>query len=68
MHICMVVFGDLSFDFRVHREAVALREVGHRVTIVASDRSPDGGQVLPDEWEGFDIRLVSVNPALSLRI
>lgn len=64
----MVVFGDLSFDFRVHREAVALREFGHKVTIVASDRSPDGGQVLPGEWEGFDVRLVSVNPGRSLRI
>ena len=29
MHICMVVFGDLSFDFRVYREAIALREAGH---------------------------------------
>lgn len=68
MHICMVVFGDLSFDFRVYREAVALREVGHTVTIVASDRSTDGGQVLPEEWEEFDVRLITVDPTTSLRI
>ena len=68
MHICMVVFGDLSFDFRVYREAVALCEVGHTVTIVASDRSPDSGQVLPDEWGEFDVRLISVDPSTSLRL
>ena len=67
MHICMVVFGDLSFDFRVYREAVALREVGHTVTIVASDRLTDG-QVLPEEWEEFDVRLITVDPTTSLRI
>ncbi|SVD90916.1 uncharacterized protein METZ01_LOCUS443770, partial [marine metagenome] len=64
----MVVFGDLSFDFRVYREAVALREVGHTVTIVASDRSTDGSQVLPEEWEEFDVRLITVDPTTSLRI
>lgn len=68
MHICMVVFGDLSFDFRVYREAIALREAGHKITIVASDRSPDRGQMLPEVWEVFDVRLIWVNPATSLRV
>ena len=64
----MVVFGDLSFDFRVYREAIALREAGHKITIVASDRSPDRGQMLPEVWEVFDVRLIWVNPATSLRV
>ena len=67
MHICMVVFGDLSFDFRVYREAAALREAGHTITIVASDRSPGNGVRLPEEWDGFDLRLVPVDPSRSLR-
>lgn len=35
MHVCMVVKSDLGLDTRVQREAVALLDAGHTVTVIA---------------------------------
>jgi glycosyltransferase involved in cell wall biosynthesis len=63
MHICMVVFGDLRFDFRVFREATALRQAGHRVSLVASSFATGP---LPG-WEAFPVRTIPVDRSRSLR-
>ena len=63
MHIAMAVFGDLRSDFRVYREASALRQAGHRVSVVAAVRRTD----LPPAWDGFDLHLLHVPPTGSLR-
>lgn len=64
MHICMAVFGDLRFDYRVFREAQCLRQAGHRVSIVSSsfDAAPLMG------WEGIELHLVPVDRSRSLRV
>ena len=36
MHVCMVAFSDLHFDYRIYREATSLHNAGHQVTIVAA--------------------------------
>lgn len=64
MRVCMVVFGDLPYDFRVYREAAALREAGHSLSLVASDF---GSRPLPDVWNDFEIRWVEIDRAASLR-
>ena len=63
MHICMVAFSDLHFDYRIFREATALRQAGHRVSLVAAafDPTPLVG------WEGFEIQLISIDRSRSLR-
>ena len=63
MHIGMVAFSDLSFDYRIYREATCLGRAGHAVSIVA----PDFGRGIPD-WEGIDIRPVPTDPGTSLRL
>ena len=65
MHIGMVVFGDLSSDFRVFREASALSQADHTLTVVASDRS---GRPLDQIWSAFDVRLIPVDADRSLRL
>jgi len=63
MHIAMVVFGDLRFDYRVFREATSLHQAGHRISIVASAFSPD-----PLEgWDDFAIHAIAVDRSRSLR-
>ncbi len=39
--VAMVVYGDVSYDSRVQREANSLAEAGHAVTIFCLDGSPD---------------------------
>ena len=63
MRVCMVLFGDLRFDFRVFREADALRGAGHEVVLVTSDF---GGQ-LPSVWEDFELRRIPLDRSRSLR-
>lgn len=63
MRVCMVLFGDLRFDFRVFREADALRTAGHQVVLVASDF---GGR-LPSVWDDFEFRRIPVDRSKSLR-
>lgn len=64
MHICMAVFGDLRFDYRIFREARTLRQAGHCVSIVASSFDPASVQ----GWEAFDLYLISVDRSRSLRL
>ena len=60
----MVAFTDLNFDFRIYREAATLAAAGYRVSIVAGTWSP----VLEDTWRDFDVRVVAVDRARSLRV
>lgn len=64
MHICMVVFGDLPYDFRVYREASALVDTGHRVTLIASDF---GSAPLPACWSIAELQLIPIDRRRSLR-
>ncbi len=64
MHICMVVFGDLPYDFRVYRQARALADAGNRVSLVASDFA---SAPLPDSWAAFDLHLIPIDRRRSLR-
>ena len=63
MHICMVAFSDLHFDFRIFREATTLNAAGHRISIVAAafNKTPLRG------WEDFEIHLIPVDPSNSLK-
>ncbi len=63
MHIGMVAFTDLRYDFRIYREATALAAAGHRVSVVASlfHAGPSPA------WEGITIVGLPVNRARSLR-
>jgi len=63
MHICMVAFSDLHFDYRIFREATALRRAGHRVSLIAAAFDPTPLA----EWEGFAIQLIPIDRGLSLR-
>lgn len=63
MHISMVVFGDLRFDYRIFREATTLHRAGHRISIVASAFSPE-----PLEgWDDFAICTIPIDRSRSLR-
>lgn len=64
LHVCMVVFGDLPYDFRVFREASALSEAGHKVTVIASDFAT---APMPAVWSTFDLQLLAVDRSRSLR-
>ena len=63
MHICMIAFSNLHFDFRIFREAKALNAAGHRISIVAAafDEKPLRG------WENFEIHLIPVDLSTSLK-
>ncbi len=63
MHICMIAFSDLHFDFRIFREATTLKEAGHRISIVAAafNKAPLQG------WDNFEIYLIPVDRSNSLR-
>ncbi|MFH1569450.1 MAG: glycosyltransferase family 4 protein [Gemmatimonadota bacterium] len=63
MRVSMVVFGDLRSDFRVYREAAALRSAGWEVSLVAGARRTD----LPPQWDGFRLHLLPVPATTSLR-
>ena len=63
MRVCMVLFGDLRYDFRVFRQADALRAAGHEVVLVTSDF---GGR-LPAVWDDFELRRIPLDRARSLR-
>jgi glycosyltransferase involved in cell wall biosynthesis len=63
VRICMAVFTDLRFDFRVYREARSLVDAGHRVTIV-STAFADGP---PPPWEGVTFHLIPIDRSRSLR-
>ena len=63
MHIGMVAFSDLNFDYRIFREATCLRQAGHAVSIVAPDFG--GG---PPAWDDIEIRPVPADRSASLRL
>ena len=63
MHIAMVVYSDLNYDFRVYREALALEQAGHRITIVA----PDFGTRPEEVWSRFELLRPTSDPTKSLR-
>lgn len=64
MHICMAVFGDLRFDYRVYREAQSLCQAGHHISIVSSSFDPAPLQ----GWEGIDLHLIPIDRSSSLRV
>ena len=64
MHIAMVVYSDLNFDFRVYREALVLQQAGHDITIVA----PDFGTEPEAVWRRFNLVRPESDPSKSLRI
>lgn len=41
LHVAMASYGDLAFDSRVQREAMALAEAGHRVTLLCVELGGD---------------------------
>ncbi|MEE2658554.1 MAG: glycosyltransferase family 4 protein [Candidatus Latescibacterota bacterium] len=59
MLVCMVVFSDLAYDFRVYREVQTLLSAGHHVHLIASQFCP---QPLPASWNGVEIELIPVDP------
>ncbi len=65
MHVCMVAFTDLRFDARIYREATALQDAGHRVSIVSSSFS---GAITSAPWRRFETRLIPVDRRRSLRL
>lgn len=65
MKICMVVFTDLPFDYRVYREAASLQAAGHDVTVISTRFRPEP---LPDAWESIDVRLIDIDRDQSLRL
>jgi len=60
----MAVFGDLRFDYRVFREAKALSQAGHRISIVASCFSA----VPLEGWNAFEIHPIPIDRSRSLRL
>ena len=64
MHICMVAFSDLNYDYRIFREATSLRQAGHRVSLV----TPAFGSVPLQGWDEFESHLIPVDPGRSLRL
>ena len=64
MHLCMVAFTDLNFDFRIFREATSLAHAGHHVSIVAGTWNAQ----LDSAWEDFDVHQVPVDRTQSLRV
>ncbi len=60
----MVVFSDLRFDYRVFREASALHQAGHRISIITSVFSSDP---LP-EWSPFSLHTIPFQRSTSLRL
>ncbi len=51
-HVCMVVKNQLWSDARVKKEALALREEGWRVTLVAK---PEEGHPPKEAWRGVEV-------------
>jgi len=64
MHICMVAFSDLRFDYRIFREATSLRQAGHRISIVSTAFSSDPLV----GWDEFEIYLIPIDRNRSLRL
>lgn len=63
MHVCMIAFSDLRFDYRIFREATALHGAGHSVTIIAAAFS-----ATPlERWDAFETHLIPVDRSQSLR-
>jgi glycosyltransferase involved in cell wall biosynthesis len=58
MHILMLLANPFRPDPRVAREAQALVESGHRVTIIAWDREAEGEFPLCEERDGYTIERV----------
>ena len=58
MKICMVVFTDLPYDFRVYREVCTLQKSGHDVTVVSTRF---GDESLPPAWQDIDVRLIDID-------
>ena len=63
MHICMVAFSDLRFDYRIFREALSLQKAGHKITVfsTAFDKQP------LEDWEHIDTQLLQIDRSQSLR-
>ncbi len=63
MHICMVAFSDLRFDYRIFREATSLHQAGYRLSIVSTAFSSDPLV----GWDDFEIHLIPIDRNRSLR-
>ena len=61
----MVAFTDLRFDARIYREATALQDAGHRVSIVSSSFSET---TTATPWRRFETHLILVDRRRSLRV
>ena len=55
--IAMVVYGDVSYDSRVQREATSLVQAGHAVTIFCLDGSPDTMRMVDTRVEVRRVRV-----------
>jgi glycosyltransferase involved in cell wall biosynthesis len=60
LRVVMFVYNNVSRDSRVLREAAALAEAGHRVTIVGRPLDPDDVETRTEERDGFRIIRVPV--------
>ena len=63
----MYVLNDVTRDSRVLREAGTLAAAGHRVTIMATTRSPDEPDGSREERDGFEIVRVAIPRDRTLR-
>ena len=64
MHICMVAFSDLRFDYRIFREATSLHQAGHRLSIVSTAFTTDPLV----GWDDFEVHLIPIDRSRSLRM
>jgi glycosyltransferase involved in cell wall biosynthesis len=56
--VVMFVYGDISHDSRVLREAAALATAGHEVVVIARPADPLASQGHVERRDGFEIRAV----------
>lgn len=60
LRVAMAVYGDITFDSRVQREATALSRAGHRVTLFCLARSTEAMPLLDPE-----VRVVAHSPGVT---
>ena len=65
MRVCMTVFTDLRFDYRVYREARILADAGYEVTVVGITFK--GGPCL-EGWEGIKVLRIPLRKRSSLKL
>ncbi|GGK29016.1 hypothetical protein GCM10010965_22330 [Caldalkalibacillus thermarum] len=57
MNVLMLLFKDIHYDARVKREAVALAEAGHQVTIACLEEYPEDPPVLHERVELLRLKI-----------